>query len=74
MSCKTGKKQFRNRAVALRALVNCHFRRDGRPRKRQRPERGAYRCRHCSRWHLTSQERADIDIEFLLHLAPAASG
>jgi hypothetical protein len=67
MSCKTGKKQYRNRAAALRALVRCNFNRRGRQtRNARRRERGAYQCRHCKRWHLTSQERSEVDIEFLL--------
>jgi hypothetical protein len=61
MSCKTGKKPFRNRAAALRALVRCTLR-----RSETRRERGVYRCRHCQRWHMTSQEKSEIDIEFLL--------
>ncbi len=64
MSCPSGKKAYRNRSEALRALLACRFNRHGRLRRKgNRKERGAYLCGICARWHLTHYPGAEIDLK-----------
>lgn len=51
----TGKRGYRNETAAMAALASTQF--GARVlHKAERQERRAYSCRHCGKWHLTSQD------------------